>query len=244
MKKLLTSFFLLFSLFLFSQEYQFDFLLKSNLHNLDNGFQIWSDYFVNSNDKRYYGRFLTYFDKKNLEFVVSDYKNNIIVSFSIDANADPLNAENYKFLNNGVINTNSKAEKEFSEFYYKQTLLKSINDGKQVIIEKFKNKNSTKKKPLEEMTADLVSCDADLRVFSIHHNFGDTIPFIHLEEKENFYIKHAEIHNKKLNGEYNLEILKINLKLKVNPNDLKFPKDAAKTTLDLMSELKNFSSNK
>ena len=244
MKKLLTSFFLLFSLFIFSQEYQFDFLLKSNLHNLDNGFQIWSDYFVNSNDKRYYGRFLTSFDKKNLEFEVTDYKNNIIVSFSIDANADPLNAENYKFLNNGVINPNSKAEKEFSEFYYKQTLLKSINDGKQVIIEKFKNKNSTKKKPLEEMTADLVSCDADLRVFSIHHNFGDSIPFIHLEEKENFYIKHAEIHNKKLNGEYNLEILKINLKLKVNPNDLKFPKDAAKTTLDLISELKNSSSNK
>jgi hypothetical protein len=89
------------------------------------------------------------------------------------------------------------------------------------------------------MTADLVSCDADLRVFSIHHNFGDTIPFIHLEEKENFYIKHAEIHNKKLNGEYNLEVLKINLKLKVNPKDIKFPKDYPKTSSNIISELKN-----
>ena len=239
MKKLLTSLVLLFSLFVFSQEYTFDFFLRSSVHNLNNGFQIWSDYFVNSNDKRYYGRFLTSFDKKNLEFEVTDYKNNIIVKFSIDANADPLNADNYKFLNNGVINPNSEAEKEYSEMYYKQTFLKSTKEGKQVIIKKFKNKNSTNKKPLEEMTADLVSCDADLRVFSIHHNFGDTIPFIHLEEKENFYIKHAEIHNKKLNGEYNLEVLKINLKLKVNPKDIKFPKDYPKTSSNIISELKN-----
>lgn len=237
MKRILTSFFLLIISFVFSQEYQFDFLLKTNVNNLSTGYQMWDDYMINSSDKRYYGRFLTSYDNKNLELEVMDYKNNITVKFTIDVNADPLNPANYKFLNNGVIVPNPKSYEELSKFYFEQTFLKSTKEGKQVIIKKFKNKNS--KKPLEEIIADLVPCDADLRIYSIHHNFGDTIPFIQLEGNENFYIKHAEILNKNFKGEYSLDVLKVNLKLKVNLSDLKHPKEQPKNSSEIISELKN-----
>jgi hypothetical protein len=107
---------------------------------------------------------------------------------------------------------------------------------KKVIIEKFKKKSS--KKPEFTINADLKKSEGDIRNLGIVFLTGDTFPYIKFEEVENAYISHAILKIKKMEIIFNSEILATgNIVLKVNPKDIKLPKEKPKNTNEILEDI-------
>jgi len=227
--------FFCFPYFIFSQKYEFDYLIKDYMENHKNGYKNANDHFINSKNRKYYGRFSPSNNNGYL-LTIYDYSKNLLHTFEISKNDSPNDASKYKYLYSGYILPNEKAEKVQKEQVYTHTFLNEISGGKRILIRKFSN--SKDKKPDVEMIGEFIEIDADLRPFSYTELFANRADLVNLPDVENFYLRYAKWKVKDSEGEYHTNIYKIPLTLILDPNKIKLPKEKPKSAEETIEEIK------
>ena len=227
---------ILFSNNIFSQTYQFDYLIKYAMANHKNGFAKSNDQFVNSKELFYYGSFSPTLDKKAYNLIVYDYKSSLMHTFQIAKTDSPSDGSKYVYVNSGYILPNEKLEKEQKAPVYTHTFVEDIPGGKRMILRKFKNEKA--KKADVEMTADFITIDTDLRPFSYVELFDTRADFVKLPDNENYYLRDAKWKVKDSDGEYHTNIYKIPLTITLDSSKIKLPKEKPKSVEEQIEEWK------
>lgn len=219
---------------IFSQTYQFDYLIKDYMENHKNGYKNANDHFVNSKDKSYYGRF----SKSNNGYwlMVYDYGRGLVHTFEIAKTDSPSDGSKYIYKNSGYYLPNEKLEKEQKAPFYTHTFVEDIPGGKRMILRKFKNEKA--KKADVEMTADFIEIDTDLRPFSYVELFATRADFVKLPDNENYYLRDAKWKVKDSDGEYHTNIYKIPLTITLDSSKIKLPKEKPKSAEEQIEEWK------
>ncbi len=219
---------------IFSQTYQFDYLIKDYMENHKNGYKNANDHFYNSKDKSYYGRF----SKSNIGywFMVYDYGRSLVHTFEIAKTDSPSDGSKYIYKNSGYYLPNEKLEKEQKAQVYTHTFIEDISGGKKMILKKFKNEKA--KKADVEMTGDFIKIDSDLRAFSYVELFNTRADLVKLEDNETYYLRDAKWKVKDSEGEYHTNIYKIPLTITLDSSKIKLPKEKPKSAEEQIEEWK------
>jgi len=221
---------------IFSQTYNFDYLIKYAMANHKNGYAKSNDQFVNSKELFYYGSFSPALDKQAYNLIVYDYKSNLMHTFRITKTESPGDGSKYVYVSSDYLLPNESLEKEQKAPVYTHTFLEDIPGGKRMILKKFKNAKA--KKPDVEMTADFINIDTDLRAFSYVELFSTRADFVKLSDNENYYLRDAKWKVKDSEGEYHTNIYKIPLTLTLDPKKIKLPKEKPKSSEEQIEEWK------
>ncbi len=236
MKMKLFLLFLSVSNIVFSQTYQFDYLIKFAMANHKNGYTKSNDQFVNSKKLFYYGSFSPTLDKKAYNLIIYDYTNNLMHTFEIAKTDSPSDSSKYIYKNSGYLLPNEKLIKEQKAPFYTHTFVENIPGGKRMILRKFKNEKA--KKADVEMTADFIEIDTDLRPFSYVELFATRADFVKLPDNENYYLRDAKWKVKDSDGEYHTNIYKIPLTITLDSSKIKLPKEKPKSAEEQIEEWK------
>lgn len=237
MKKILLiviTFFLLNNIF--SQTYQFDYLIKYAMANHKNGYSKSNDQFVNPKELFYYGSFSPTIDKQGYNLIVYDYKTHLMHTFRISKTDSPSDSSKYMYVSSGYLLPNEKLEKEQKAQVYTHTFVEDISGGKKMILKKFKNEKD--KKADVEMIGDFIKIDSDLRAFSYVELFNTRADLVKLEDNETYYLRDAKWKVKDSEGEYHTNIYKIPLTLTLDSSKIKLPKEKPKSAEEQIEEWK------
>jgi|GEM_PF-1734054 len=227
-------FFLFIGTSLFSQEYKFDYIIKFLSVNKKTGYQDYGIWFVNSKDRSYKGQLLAFSKGDTVSFYLNDKKRGIAHDFAIKRTESPNIAANYKYKNTNYFIYTDKVNEEQSAYRYEETFIEKTGDGKKINLKKYKNSKS--KKPEIVMTADYTDFEADLRPFAFESLFSTNADNVKLENTDLSYIKHTEWNIKGVEGEYNAEVLKVDLTLKVDSSKVVLPKEKPKSADETIKE--------
>ena len=227
---------LIFSGFCFSQTYHFDHLVKYLSVNKTTGFQDSGIVLINSNDNSYKGDLYALNSGDAITFIIRDRKGEVMHNFEIPRKASPNVASNYNYKSSDYHISYERHEKTQKETYFEETVISKDENGKKILLQKFKNAKS--KKPEIFATADYVDFDVDLRAFNFEHLFSVDANNITLPGTEKSFIKHAEWKINKVSGEYNAEVFKFDLNLVIKPGEVRLPKEKPVQKSITLEELK------
>ncbi|UOU97047.1 hypothetical protein MUU74_11130 [Chryseobacterium daecheongense] len=220
-----------------AQTYEFDYYVRTKIENTGN--KAWStqDNMINSKNLSYIAKVHNAHHKGFLEVEVLDYDQKVIHFFEIENTDDFSDSKNFKYSYSAHLEVSDKSIKEMSSSVYKQKDSEGSAELKKVFIEKFKK--DTSKNPEFTISADLQKVDGDLRPYALAMMTNSLMKYLKIEISEMGFISNAEIkYNKKTTVLYHSEILaKENIKLYVDPKEIKLPEKDPKSQEERLNEI-------
>jgi hypothetical protein len=96
----------------FSQEYKFNYYLRSKVENTTTKYMIVEDNFINSNEKSYFAKVHDAFEKGFQEIEIFDYERGLIHFFKIKNTDDFFDSKKYKYYYSAYLNVDVSIKKK------------------------------------------------------------------------------------------------------------------------------------
>ncbi|WP_157450593.1 hypothetical protein [Chryseobacterium sp. CCH4-E10] len=222
--RLLFFFFIFISKNVFSQQYKFNYYVRSKIENTSTKYIQVEDNFLNSNEKSYFAKINDGYEKGFREITVFDYKRELIHFFRIKNTDSIFESKNYAYYYSAYLIIDNTERDKLSKLIYRQNDISSDSGVKKVTIEKYKK--ATSQKPQLTITAEMKRSKGDLRNLAIMFLMSTPLTYINFEAQDNTYISHADMKINKADITLDSEIQEEgNLELVVHPDEIKLPKE-------------------